>query len=477
MGHDALTPRLSHRPRRASVTLVTLCLMTALGIALGSYLALCSRSAQLSARSVSVDQAHQLAETGLEEALWALNQNSWSSSGPDGTSVWSTVGGNRTVTLTYPLPSPSGSGQVALTVANYASAGRATWPTVTSAATVTLPSGQVFSKTLRAETGAAPLFANAIASWEGCVSFTDSGVIDSWNSDPDNDPATVAPYSFTAGSASNYNAVIAGCTDGATTPNGVQLMKATVYGYVTTFGNRVGYSTSGAPQPKVKGPTTLSAVNIDPARLGKSAFVPGSKVFTVSPPTSFDYTSNLLDLIVGLVNSLNLVTLGSTVSYKRTGDLTVDGGLLGAANLTIRGDIKLVIDGDLTIKSSLLGDGKITIANGGSLQIFVNGTVKIGGDGFDNKSLDPRNLAIYCTATGSTPTLDYTSDQPFYGVIYSENRKINITKPGPFYGAILARNDITFNAANPIFHYDTALRTARFSGITTPYILKRISEL
>src|SRR5688572_31363233 len=39
--------------------------------------------------------------------------------------------------------------------------------------------------------------------------------VDSWNSDPDNNPATAAvPYSFTAGNAANHAAVVAGRDDG-----------------------------------------------------------------------------------------------------------------------------------------------------------------------------------------------------------------------------------------------------------------------
>src|SRR5437868_4562143 len=74
-----MAPERSARSRmgpanRAAVTLVALCLTTTLGIALASYLALSNRSAQLSNRLINLDKAQQLAQTGLEEALWALNQ-------------------------------------------------------------------------------------------------------------------------------------------------------------------------------------------------------------------------------------------------------------------------------------------------------------------------------------------------------------------------------------------------------------------
>ena len=89
------TPRLQ-KSARASVTLVALCLTTALGIALGSYVALCTRSTQFSTRLLQQEKARELVQVGLEEALWALNRNTWNASGPNGTSSWTTAGATVT---------------------------------------------------------------------------------------------------------------------------------------------------------------------------------------------------------------------------------------------------------------------------------------------------------------------------------------------------------------------------------------------
>src|ERR1041385_8873955 len=88
------TPTLRFPDTRASVTLVALCLTTALGIALGSYVALCTRSTQFSTRLLQQEKARELVQVGLEEALWALNQGNWSASGPDGNTAWTTSGAN-----------------------------------------------------------------------------------------------------------------------------------------------------------------------------------------------------------------------------------------------------------------------------------------------------------------------------------------------------------------------------------------------
>lgn len=455
---------------RASVTLVSLCLTTAIGIALTSYLALCTRSGQFSTRLLQQDRARELAQVGLEEALWALNQNSWSASGPDGTTAWAVSGANRTTTLAYTFSGQGGTGQIALTVANYASAGP-TWPTVTSAATLTLPSGETFTKTLQATTTPAPLFGNAIASSDSYVSFVAAGTVDSWNSDPDNNTATAAvPYSFTAGNPSNYAAVVAGKDNGT---YGVVLTQATVRGYVATLGQPVSYATSGSPAGSVIGPTTPVGVKVDTTRLGKSAFLPGSSVFAVSlPSTAGANFGGLLSGILDLVLALLGIPPGVD-TYKTTGNLTITGGLLNPS-VTISRPLKLIVNGDL----SITGTGHITITATGSLDLFITDDVVIDGNGFRNLTQDPSKLRIFCTGTSTTDSVQYTTPDSFCGVIFSENKPIDIRQNATFEGALLSRQYVRFStgATAPIFHYDTALRQMRFNHVSTPYLVKQITE-
>src|SRR5688572_18165791 len=142
--------------------------------------------------------------------------------------------------------------------------------------------------------------------------------VDSWNSDPDNNPATAAvPYSFTSGNAANYAAVVAGRDDGT---HGVVLTQAIINGYAATFGQPVGYSVSSVPPGRVKGPATAVGTNIDPARLMRSAFVPVSPVFTVSPPPASG--AGLLTLLLGAVQQILLAPLGIEI-FQLPGDLNI----------------------------------------------------------------------------------------------------------------------------------------------------------
>ena len=457
---------------RGSISLIALCLISALGVAVSSYLALLTQTQRFGVRQFQNDRAHELAQTGLEEALWALNQNNWAASGPASSAAWTTSGSDRSVTLNYGSLGQGATGQVALVVRNYASAGPA-WPSIEVDAVVTLADGRVARRKLQATTAPAPLFGNAIASINKGVSFTAGGEVDSWNSDPDNNPATPAlPYSFTAGNSANYAAVVAGRDNGGF---GVSLTQATVKGYVATFGQPVSYSTSASPPGRVLGPATPAILNIDPARLSRSAFVPGASVFTViTPPTGGANYGGLLSGVLGLVNAVTSALLGIDL-FKVNGDMTILGIPLLSPNLVVNRPLSIIISGDLTIA----GGGKIIITSSGSLQLFVSGDVTIGGQGIDNQTSDPTKCVIFATDGSTSDSLQYATSADFHGLIYCENKPIDIRQNATFYGALLSAQQVSFSAGAtaPVFHYDTALRTKRFTQVTTPYVLSRITAL
>ena len=56
------------------MVLVALCLVIVLGIAVTGYVAVCARTMEMSNRSFCTTSSVQLAEIGMEEALWSLDQ-------------------------------------------------------------------------------------------------------------------------------------------------------------------------------------------------------------------------------------------------------------------------------------------------------------------------------------------------------------------------------------------------------------------
>lgn len=118
---------------RGSVTLVALCFTTVLGISLAGYLAVCSRTMQLSNRTFQTGLSAQLAEMGLSEGLRAFNKNllsgtdttaalaDWSTGGV--TSDWTLDSTNKRATATITFPATKFgqgvTGSVKIRVDNY----------------------------------------------------------------------------------------------------------------------------------------------------------------------------------------------------------------------------------------------------------------------------------------------------------------------------------------------------------------------
>lgn len=113
----------SFQSQKGTVLLVALCFVTVLGISLAGYLAVCSRTMQLSNRTFQTGLSQQLAEMGLEEGLRAFNKNNWAD-WSNGTAVdWTldTTNKRATATITFPAGKfgQGATGSVKIRVDNY----------------------------------------------------------------------------------------------------------------------------------------------------------------------------------------------------------------------------------------------------------------------------------------------------------------------------------------------------------------------
>lgn len=440
---------------RGSLALVALCLTAVIGIALGSYLALSYQSLQHSQRLLQLARARHLAETGLEEALWSLNNGTWTNA------TWTVSGTSIGCTITGYSLGEGATGQVAITIANYTGKN----PAITSVGTVNLYEGGTLTKTLSATTKPAPLFANAIAVMNnnnGLLNFASGGTIDSWNSNPANDDATFVGYSFTAGAPANYDAIVVG-------PQ-LNLGTATIRGYAVTFGNSV--STTGSTY--VVGPTTPGGTKIDHARIGKSGFTP---LFPVAIPASYTVTGTLDG------SSQTIGTPGGATEYW-----TASSGLtLNGTTLSVVGPVVIIVHGTFQMYSG----AKIVISSTGNsrLELFGTGDMSIGitphGSSvwIDNQSGQPRNLVLYSTSVSTSRVFNYYTTHDFCGLIYSVAAAPLVFDTGTtntFSGAVLANDDVAFiSGTTPTFHYDTYLQNLTrgwFKGVTTPFLVVQVQE-
>ena len=419
----------SAQPTRGSALLASMCFASVLALALGSYITLCYRTLALSSRTVQSTRSLELAETGMEEALWALNKNNWSG--------WSINGTTATKTVNDFAYDSGVSGRITLTVASYD--GSAGPRTVTAAGVITQPDGTTQTRTLTSTSAKVPLFVNAVAAVSGRVRFRSGGTVDSYDS-------TLGEYSA---QSPGYSAILsAGSTSMSTAP--IQITNAQIKGYAASGGATPSYGTSG----RLLGPTS-GDTRIDTSRISSSPYQPR---FDEVIPSGAGTTLPSGSATIG--------TAGATATelYYAT-DVTLN----GSQELTVNGPVVIVVSGDLTIANN----AKIRIASTGSLRIHVDGDLTIGGNGIENETKLPKKLVIIST---NSPSDSYSmaTNTPFYGLIYAPVSALTISNNQTIYGALVAKS-VTFNAS-PTIHYDVSLRSTIIDGVETPYAVSEFRE-
>lgn len=429
---------------RGAAMLAALCVALVLAIVLSSYITMCYRSLQMSTRNVTSGHSVELAETGMEEALWALHANDWSG--------WTIAGKTATKTLSGFTFDGSATGTVSLTVANYD--GTTGTRTLTSTGTTTLSDGTTQSRTLSSTSSQAPLFVNAIAAvgntstdYNGRVRFRSAGTVDSYNSSTDINAASVG-YQAVVASKSNL-------TSAQTSTGTVQMTNVKIKGYVATMPGSAGinYSTSAT----LYGPSSPANPKIDTSRLTSSPYQP---IFDVVTPSA-------TNLLTGTTESIGTAGASTPTYYYYPGNYVLGSG----ETLTVDGPVVVVLSGYLQTTST----GKINVTANGSLTIFLAGDMALDGGGIVNATKLPKNVAIFAQ-TGNNYGLVFGTMQAFYGVIYAPEASLTFNNNVTIFGSVVAQAVTFSSSSSPTFHYDTTLRDTTFAGIDTPYVVSNLSE-
>ena len=533
--------KILRTPSRGSITLVALSLAIVIGISLASYLSLCKQSLLLSNRTIQLIKTRQLAETGLEEALWSLNAyanpdtsisaTAWTSISATMPTVsvsnvsWGTSpsGKDKSCTITgYDLGNGA-TGKVEITITSYdgpkaavtspIASAQIPAPTITATATVSVAGMGDFKRTLTAPARPAPLFANALGvinGNNGHVIFLGGGMVDSWDSDylenvpitipatprrdynvatanilypgssPITTPATTIPYAplySFVSSPANTYPSLSYNYAATVASQNIVLGGAEVRGYAMTYGNAISTTASSKIVAPPSAGTPPTPPNIDVTRVTKSAFVPN---FPVAPPGGGYNNTTIVSPMMSGTLTLGTVGASTPTQYFVGTTLHLENA---STKIIIQGPVVILISGDL----KLLKEAAIHVLNTGRLEMFVSGNIQIGDAPgstamFLNDTNEPKNLALYSTNTGSR-TFIYNSTQKYCGVIYSAspNSIIEVQSSPVIEGAIFAKYNIVFaNGTNPTIHYDIALQylpKGWFKGITTPFMLDQVSEV
>ncbi|MDF3058783.1 MAG: hypothetical protein K0R17_2998 [Rariglobus sp.] len=420
-------PAHRRHDRRGSVLIVAMLVTAMLALVLGSYFNLSLTSSRQTRRTFDRNTAFHLTEAGVEEAVWSYNQTLAGSA--DGWSGWNTDGVAAWRKFTDFTLTPGSVGSVKVYASDTTPAAPAS-PTIVAEASVQTgggtPATQMIEVTLRRRS----FFANGLTALRTLLFRGNRTSFDSWDSDPDRDPAT-SPVDY----SDTTKRDLGGIASGAVENTAVLINHATIYGFVSTAGATPQVGTDG-----LIGPFGTAAGAVDPARVA----------------TDFNAT---FPVIAAPLDGELVYPLGETlgVAGETTRWRTPFIKLSGKETLTILGHVTLVITAlPGTTAIDIGGSASLVIPEGASLTVYFEGDLKIAGKGLGNSNVQP----IACTLWGGNSTeagqsIDIMGRGTLRAVVYAPNGDVTLTGDGDMMGSIVAR-DITFSG-NAAFHYDTSL--------------------
>lgn len=441
------------RSRRGSVLIVALLLAAAIAISLASFLRLATSASQLSYRSFYAGAAMNSAETGLEYGMWSVNKqlagdssSAWSGWGPSATSIHAQ--------RTFELGRISGgaSVQVKVYVNRRNLAGE---PYIVSRGIITPPKGATVEKWIKVTLKKRSRFANGLVAKDTITFSGNNASVDSWDSDPDNNPATAA-IAYSSSVRKDNGSVGSVLIENPS----IFTNNADIWGTASTGGdnptNEVGNNGSilGADSA-AKNKSSWVKINVDPDRIatdftadfepikiptGGTTIAPLS--LSGSPYTLTGSTNPLAPAVIRLT-SISMSGNSSTI-------------------LNISGHVALILTATTGDALSMTGNSSIVIPAGASLSIYSSANIKIAGNGVANLNTQPKALMIYGTAADSDNNsrtthqeIDIAGNGDLKAVVYAPNALTRINGNGNVMGSIVSgKINLTGNAA---FHYDESL--------------------
>lgn len=430
--------------QRGAILVVAMLFATLLAVALSTYVALNTHSLKMANRSFFGTEAMNMAESGLEEAVWAFNQahagdaTAWNG--------WNTSSGViATRTLTDFELGGGATGVVKVYVDHYNPAA-GVQPKVVAQATVTLPSSQgTVTKLVEIKMRRRSYFAAGLVAMNNISFSGNNASVDSWISDPDNDPTTPA-VPFTAGVRRDKGSV-----GGASVTSTIAIGNADIFGTAAVGGVSAAAISVG------------SNGRVGPFNTGNGVKDPAS--------VATDFSANL-EAVVNPPGGTTLASLGATLGTAGTTTMWRTPNI--ANSLTVYGNVTLVLTvGPGVDAISITGTKSITLATGATLTIYTEGDVKIGGNGMLNNNDDPATFQIWGTSTSSfAQDIQVAGNGALKGIIYAPNGSIKINGNGDVMGAAVGK-DVTI-AGDAAFHYDESLADW---GVNTPYGIYKWREL
>jgi hypothetical protein len=411
--------------RRGSVLLLTIILIIGLSVFLGSFLKIAMGTIKLSDRTFYSNGCVNLAEAGLEEALYALNNADWTG--------WTSSGGNMSKAIYNISMGRGATGTVKVRINNYATS---LTPTVVAEGRANLSTGPDVIKQVEIEASTKSFWANGIVAKDTVTFSGGPGYVDSYDS---TDPAhsTGGLYDFAKRKDNGSVGSVLVTTDA------LALGNTEIWGYAATGGS----APNVGPGGQIHGVNTPAGVNVDPARI-RTDFT--AEFDPIPSPGSFDqiYTNVNGPAVFGTAGSATVIRATSISN--------------NASEVTqIQGDVTLVVTDDIDI------GGTFEVAANSSLTLYVEGDVNVKGNGIVNVTGLPKNLIVYGTAS-SDQEIKLAGNAAVQAAIFAPNADL-VMKGGGVHGTFMgsAVADAVTLTGNFRFHYDESLANLATSGVYT----------
>lgn len=440
--------------RRGSLLIGALLIAAVIAISLGSFINLSSQSNRLSYRTFYAGAAMNAAETGLEQAMWAINKRMAGDSAIWANNGWEvTSGGAARRTFTLDPISGGATVQVKVYVSRANLVGHN--PFVLSRSIITPRQGTPIERWINITLSKRSRFSVGLVAKDSIRFSGNNASVDSYDSrlgaytpgsyvnrfDRGSAGSTsVQVSSFNLGNADIWGSAIVGTADTSglsVGPNGTVGPHGTAAGTVVPDNVQTNFTANfdDVAQPAAySGTGTYSIATIT----GAITLPRGTDM----PAADGKYYYNINSINLG-GNSTNVLNINGPVVIRMvptTGNV-----------ISVGGQASLRIQNAYTV-------GTVTVTP--SLEIFTSANVSIAGNGVAYSG-NPANFKLWGTRSQSDATaqsLTINGNGVLSGVVYAPNANISMHgggNSGNVYGSMIGKNiTVTGNSA---FHYDEAL--------------------
>jgi hypothetical protein len=463
---------------RGSLLIVAMLLSAIIALSLGSFLSLASQATQLSYRSFYAGSAMNVAETGLEQGMWAINKrlagdtNIWSNAG------WSTVEGSNAVRRTFDLGTLSGgaTAQVKVYVSNANLVGFN--PFLLSRSIITPKRGTPIERWIKISLTKRSRFSTGLVAKETITFSGTKPSVDSYDSRLGAYNAALAAGGRnrydrgTAGSASLLSDTVdVGNTEiwgfavvGTSDDSGIDINN----GSIGPFGTASGVKAAGHVLTDFT--ANFDDVQQPAAYTGTGAYSIGAITDSVTLPRPLRIE------LSGNGKNAKLTTYPADVPaadgkyYYNVGNITLGGN---GQTLTIANNVVIRLTPTTGDAIKISGNSAGISINPPvgiirpKLEIFTEADVSIGGSGVANNGGKPENFLLWGTrpqlvnGIARTPqTITIHGNGNLASVVYAPNADLEIkgggnADGGHVYGSMIGKTvRVTGNSQ---FHYDEAL--------------------